>query len=282
MADQKIKGWCCTINKRDEDYDFNLVAKDNIKYLVVGKETGESGNKHWQIFVRLNKPQRMSWLKKVFNNNTMHCEPQMGSNDQAAEYCKKENMYYEYGSLVGAEQGARMDLVGFVESLKDESKDFIDLTDEHPKEMVKYYKFGDRYRQEMIKRKAKERHMMPVKVVYIWGKTRCGKTKKAYEMDPKLYRLTQGEGTQTTWFDGYMGEDTLLIDDFRGGIKMSYILQLLDRYYMSPQIKGSFTHKCWLTVIITSNKPPEAQYPGVEDQDARDAWLARLTQVIAM
>ena len=60
-----------------------------------------------------------------------------------------------------------------------------------------------------------------------WGATGTGKTRKAYQIDPNLYKVPIHEG-QTTWFDGYEGQETILLDEFYGGIKYSFMLRLFD------------------------------------------------------
>jgi len=92
-----------------------------------------------------------------------------------------------------------------------------------------------------------------------WGEAGCGKTRKAVEENPDHYILTtDGEGK--VWFDGYAGEKTLILDDFYGGIKYSYLLRLLDGYKCRLEVKGSFTYAMWDKIIITSNKPPNDWY----------------------
>ena len=80
------------------------------------------------------------------------------------------------------------------------------------------------------------------------------------------------------WWDGYMGEKTLIIDDFDGWISHNRMLGLLDGYQCRLAIKGGFTYARWTKVIITSNKRPESWYDGV----ITEALKRRLHVVIDM
>ena len=45
------------------------------------------------------------------------------------------------------------------------------------------------------------------------------------------------------WFDGYIGQDTAIFDDFRAsGNRFSYILRIIDRYPMDVPVKGGFVY----------------------------------------
>lgn len=55
------------------------------------------------------------------------------------------------------------------------------------------------------------------------------------------------------WWDGYDGQETVLLDDYTGWLPMAVLLRLLDRYPMTGQVKGGQTWLRMKTIIITSN-----------------------------
>ena len=64
----------------------------NCKYTVIGKEVGESGTPHLQCFFILKKRMRVTTLNTAITNaagKAPHTEVARGSNDEAADYCKK-------------------------------------------------------------------------------------------------------------------------------------------------------------------------------------------------
>ena len=115
-----------------------------------------------------------------------------------------------------------------------------------------------------------------VDVYYIEGPTGIGKTYGIFERFPDAYRpIVSGD---KVWFDGYDGQETLLLDELRGNIKMSMLLQLLDPYPLKVEVKGGMVPAKWKRVFITTNTPPEKWYPHLSAEDPRtfSALLRRI------
>lgn len=66
------------------------------------------------------------------------------------------------------------------------------------------------------------------------------------------------------WFDGYVGQPIVIIDDYRGEYPLQLLLKLLDRYQMSVPVKGGFTEWLPKKVYITSNIHPNEWYPNAD------------------
>lgn len=92
--------WVFTINNPSQDDKDNVAGLGSnsqlVKYLVVGRETGESGTPHLQGFVIVHngatRTRVSSWLPRS------HLEPARGTSEQAAVYCKKDGDFDEYGT----------------------------------------------------------------------------------------------------------------------------------------------------------------------------------------
>lgn len=264
---KQLRNFCFTINNW-KDADYKSCIQLPHKYLVIGKEIGESKTPHLQGYCELTKKISFGKLKKLLP--TAHIERRMGSAQQAATYCKKDDDYYESGEI--SKQGKRTDLANVYDAIKNGSSN-TEIADEYPSTYMRHYKAVDRVRFDQA-RLDKEFEKINV-TVYI-GESGTGKTRKAYTEDPNLYRLVPSENT--LWFDGYEGQETLLIDDFYGSIKYGYLLQLLDGYKFQLPIKGGFTWKQWKHVIITSNNPPGTWY----HQGLTDALKRRLTEIVVV
>lgn len=63
--------------------------------------------------------------------------------------------------------------------------------------------------------------------------------------------------TTGAWFDGYKGQPVLVLDDFDGWLEPHTVIQILDKYHMNVQVKGSCVPAMWEHVIILSNKHPK-------------------------
>lgn len=81
------------------------------------------------------------------------------------------------------------------------------------------------------------------------------------------------------WFDGYDPNyhQTVLFDDFYGGLKWTELMQIMDRYGHQVHTKGGFVNFKPRFIIFTSNKEPAQWYPKVSVN--RDMWPAFLNRV---
>lgn len=145
-------------------------------------------------------------------------------------------------------------------------------------EMLRYAKGLDRYR--MVKQKEKD---WPVTVTVIVGPAACG---KSYFVQQKrkddAYWIQPPAPGQQVWFDGYKGQDTIVLDDFFGWMSFNFLLRLLDRYPLPLPVKGSTVDARHREVIITCNRPPWEWYPAIRDKQlmTMDALYTRLSWLL--
>lgn len=104
-------------------------------------------------------------------------------------------------------------------------------------------------------------------VVVYWGSTGLGKSRRAwceagldaYPKDPR-----------SKFWDGYNGQEHVVIDEFRGAIDISHMLRWLDRYPVIVEVKGSSVCLKCSKIWITSNIHPSMWYPDLD----RETYLA--------
>lgn len=66
-----------------------LRTQNNVDAICIGREICPKTNKeHYQGYVRFDQPCRFSWWKNQYPK--VHVEPRMGTEHQAAEYCRKD------------------------------------------------------------------------------------------------------------------------------------------------------------------------------------------------
>lgn len=96
---KRQRDWCFTINNyTDEDICSIACMSTDAKYLVCGFEVGDKGVPHMQGYVYFEREKSLRQLKEY--NNRAHYERRMAPKTQdAADYCKKENDYVEFGVL---------------------------------------------------------------------------------------------------------------------------------------------------------------------------------------
>jgi hypothetical protein len=243
--------WCFT-SYRDRVPDFDLKI---VRYGIYQKEIcPETKRSHWQGYIEFYDRKRVAGVRKVVGEG-VHCELRRGSRTAARDYCRKlegrvEFTCVEYGEW-RVEVNRKRKLCDILKS--DMTMD--DIVDQVPHVYVRYHKGLEKLFNYRASRQAKIRRRVSVKV-YV-GPTGTGKTTLA----------TSGEDwycmpvSKDLWFDGYRGEKCLVIDDFEGGIKYSFLLRILHGHCMQGPVKGSFCWARWTKVIITSNKEVEDWYP---------------------
>ena len=111
-------------------------------------------------------------------------------------------------------------------------------------------------------------------VYWFWGPTGTGKTRKAFEMAPEAYFTP----ATLQWWDGYDGQEDVIVDDFRASFcKLEYLLRLTDRYPFRVAYKGGFRQFLAKRIFFTSAFSPEQLFDGGNDKV--DQLLRRITVI---
>jgi len=108
-----------------------------------------------------------------------------------------------------------------------------------------------------------------------WGPTGSGKTRRAWE---EAGLAAYPKDPNTKWWNGYREQVHVIIDEFRGDIRINHLLRWLDRYPVYLETKGSSTPLMATKFWITSNLSPDLWYPDA-DIATKNALLRRLDVV---
>jgi len=232
-----------------------------------------TGRRHWQGYVEFRGTKRLAAVKAFFADESVHCEPRRGSRDEAREYCRKsetavDGTRREFGVWV-TKKGERSDLESLRETL-DSGATVLEVSKLHFGSFVRFQRGINEYVRVREREQRRGMRLGLVVTVY-WGSTGAGKTRRVFaEHGTDLYKLDVGNNV---WWDGYAGEDVLLMDDFYGWLKFGFLLNVLDVYPLRLEVKGGFTYANWTKVFITSNKHPDDWYKDLNHEQA--AALAR-------
>lgn len=80
-------------------------------------------------------------------------------------------------------------------------------------------------------------------------------------------------------FDTYDGQDVIIFEEFRGGLKHGDMLNYLDGYPLLLPCRYFNRQACYTKVFIITNIPPDEQYLNV-DGESRQAFYRRIHKVL--
>lgn len=242
--------------------------KDKMKFLAYGKETcPTTGKQHWQGFVYWFDGKSHKAAGKLLNN--AHVETCKGSWEDNEKYCSKEGHYTTHGTP--PQQGRRNDLEEICADINAGALTSEEVALTNP---YMYHQYGRTLEklEDIAARKIMRTEM--TKGIWYWGPTGVGKSHKAFEgFNPEthyVYRHDNG------WWEGYKGQETVIINDFRGEIKFNELLAIVDKWPMYVKRRGRepvpFISK---VVIITTSLEPEKVYKNLGYSDSIEQLLRR-------
>lgn len=262
------KRWCFTINN-PVDLDQFWVHRapsvlNEIEYYILQEERGEQGTIHWQGFLILKKREKLSWLKSNISERA-HWELARGTNEQARDYCRKEETYTgglrkEFGQLPERQKAKKTserleDAAEELDIIKDGYKrprDVKSMTLLCPGFIAAYKELTSDilgpYRPEL-------------KILTLVGPPGCGKSFSIEKWFAGHGRCICGNNG--VWFQNPLSE-VMVFEEFCGQIMLQRMLQFLDPYPLALEVKGGMRPAMYKLVIITSNTTPDGWYKGDE------------------
>lgn len=266
--------WCFTLNNySQEEFDalMELDSDEDVRYAVYGREVGINQTPHIQGYIEFKTRKTINQVKEKIGRRC-HIELRRGTGQQASDYCKKDGNFDEFGEMSTGKRGPGKKKFTIDELEEIEKKEGIaalaklDITESQFKGYV--------FRRSFFQRPSKE--FRKVDFRWYYGKTGTGKTRRAmYEFaDQDVFFKMAGQ-----WFDGYQGEEIVLIDDLReGGIDMDVLLRLTGGYAGRYPIKGGSVIIHPKIVVVTAPCRPEQMFR-TSDTDNIDQVLRRITSI---
>lgn len=259
-----------------------------ICYWCMSDEKGmEEETPHTHLFINLSPSNcRFSTLKSKFPG--AHIEKAMGTSEENRNYVAKEGKwkdtekgttsiegtFEEFGECPVEHQGKSKGVEKILDMLKDGASN-LEIVDAVPSAMMNIDKV-ERTRS-MLRDAQFTDSWRDLEVSYIFGKTGSGKTRSVMDKYgyANCYRVTDYKHP----FDTYDGQDVLIFEEFRGGLKHGDMLNYLDGYPLLLPCRYFNRQACYTKVFIITNVPPDAQYSNV-DQASRDAFYRRIHKVL--
>jgi len=214
----------------------------------------DTGRLHYQCYMELSRAVRLTTLKTWVGLERAHFEARRGTQQQAIDYCTKEDTRVEDPITHGEpkQQGARNDLVRVREML-DEGRPLVEIARENFSAFVRYERGFRSYARLIATRRD-----WPMEILVLVGPSGTGKTRRARELAAEQTSFWKNK---SNWWDGYEGQHTVVWDEFYGACcSFSELLQILDRYPYSVPVKGSTVEFTSRRIIFTSNQEPQDWY----------------------
>lgn len=195
----RAKNWTFTLNNyspREVEIVKDLGNAGHVEYLVFGREIGDSGTPHLQGFIMLKQRIRMSALKSAISDR-VHLEVAKFPKN-AAEYCKKDGDYEEFGSF-DAHQGKRSDLESFKQDVKSGTLSVKELRDQHSLMFAKYGQFCYQYVQDNNSRVDVEDYPL-----YAWQESLFAVLKQPADPRKVIFCVDERGNSGKSWFCHYV------------------------------------------------------------------------------
>lgn len=278
---QLAKRWCFTINMAtpvdilNEKDCWGLTLhdgpqgewyryKNDIEYLHFQEECGAEGTHHLQGFAIFKKQVRLSWLKKF--HPRAHWEVTRGTNQQADDYCRKQDTKVEGGmELTIGKMPERAAAPKANERLAEAAEEIglLKCGFKRPHECGNYTLltpgFSSAYK--LLTADILGPYRPDLKILTLIGRPGVGKSYAIQKYFPQHGRAIYGNNG--CWFQNPTS-DVMVFEEFCGQIPLQRMLQILDPYPLALEVKGSMAPAMFTKVIITSNTPPSDWYKGDE------------------
>lgn len=241
-------------------------------YIIFQEEVGDSGYEHYQGYVECCNPQSMLGIKKKLQCPYAHVEPRRGTALQAAEYCAKPGgiqPLVEFGRI--SSPGTRTDLEWIKEQVKLGT----------PMQVIAEAQVGDYLRyhrgiEKLVDLLGPKKNRSQVEIVIFYGVPRGGKTQQALRMAPNAYI----KDPTTFWWDGYVGQDTVIVNDFdpdHHAWTWHQMFSWLDPKPALAQYKGGYLTLTFSRIIFTSNFAPITWFSS-ERTVTQQSFFARVNE----
>lgn len=275
----KAKNWCFTLNNPVLDESDILYILSDAAYIVFQLEIGDNGTPHYQGYCSFTKRMTLPQVRSLLG--TAHWEIARGTPSENKTYCTKSDTrvgdFCESG-IFPEGSGHRTDLDRLHSALKD------GLTQ---KEYASQY-FSQFISRPNLVETWNLAQISPrdpseaVTCILLIGPPGTGKSRAAHYYAKQFYGPNGFYGhTLGKWWDGYRGEQCVILDDFRGSsMSFTSFKHLVDRYPLRVEVKGASCNMAATHFYITTNQEPEKWWNQEVTAQEHSAVFRRIDTVL--
>ena len=257
---QMGKRWLVTLNNPSNEEIDELIEFRGCKFKVIARETAPStGTSHIHALICFHCNARASKLKKLLPR--AHLDLVKGTFDQAYNYVIKEGaVIYENGEKPSKQLSVDQRFKALVQQAKAGTID---------KECLMYCRYRQYFDQFVPKDDYTFEGELTTKNAWIYGPPGTGKSRLVRQFALAMHYSIY-EKLANKWWDGYRGEDIVLIEDLDPDVasKLVHHIKLwADRYPFRAEIKGtSQSISPRFMFIVTSNHTIRECFQGVDGE----------------
>lgn len=233
-------------------------------YTCGQKERGKEGTPHLQFYMNFAKQQRLATMKK--KNAEAHWT-EVRIDNGCHQYAMKEETRIDGPWEYGTKPVQRNNKTDWAEvKLKAKTNRIEEIPDDI---YVKYYSTLKRIAKDHLHYQDKE----ALRGIWISGPAGCGKSRAVKKFSPTAFPKNR-----TPWWDGYNGEEVVVMDDVdKYDVKLGGLLKDWgDRYAKTLEVKGGVVTDNWKHFIVTSNYTIGEIW---DDSSTQEALYRRYIQV---
>lgn len=261
-----VTNWNCDPTVYD-----TLVSEGQVQFIAYGEEICPKTQKsHHQCFLYFKNPKSTGNRNKnkighLFGEIHCHVEKMLGSFAQNEAYCSKEGKYTKVGEEPA--QGFRGDLTEIKDMILRGDTTADEVCQNDPTMFHQYGRTIDRL--EGIALRQKFRTEM-TSCTWYTGPSGAGKSHRIFEdYNPDTHFV---KDLTVDWWDGYRGQPIVILNEFRGEIKFSFLCALIDKWPLTVPWRGKESVPFLAREIrISCIKPPELVYRRTADE-AGEPW----------
>lgn len=258
----RSRAYVFTLNNYTEEEELYLQRELECQFLVYGREKGASGTPHLQGFIYFGNARSFSAVRKLLPR--AHVEVCKRVAD-SIRYCRKDGDVFEKGIEPQKNGGdTALEIAAKNKRLREVPLEELVRTGELSLNQVPIIK---KARVILDQENSLYEHDQ-VRGVWIYGPPGTGKTHLARSYGDVYLKA------QNKWFDGYIGQKTIVLDDFdsQGSCLGHYLKIWADKWSCTGEIKGGTVNLQHRNFIVTSNYHPKELF---EDKNMLDAILRR-------
>lgn len=239
----KTRAWLGVCNNYTNE-DYQQLTEAECVYKIVGKEIGDSGTPHLQMYFYFKTEKSFKQMKEL--NKRAHWKVANGDSLQNYEYCSKDNNFIETGKrpMTQKEKGQAGKQL-YEEAWKLAKAGEIESIDVGLR--IKHYTTFKRLKLDFA---TKPDEIPVLNNEWIWGEPDTYKSCVARKENPGIY-----DKQLTKWWDMYEDQETILLDDFDKSHSWmyGYLKRWADHYPFNAEVKGCSRWIRPKRIIVTSN-----------------------------